>query len=414
MNEKENIQDKKQFLNTDEKWEIIDGISEEVVTRGERRHTLSEVLSDLTVKPLYGLPLAAAVLFGFWSFFGSFAGLFTDGFAVPAFDKHILPWLQSIFPNEGSVLYWIFVGDPAAGTAFEAFGVLTTGLFVAVGVVLPAVIAFYFILAILEDSGYLPRLAVMMDTVFHRIGLHGFAIVPTILSLGCNVPGVMASRTLETKKQRFMMMTLLSVFIPCGAQIGVMNALIPQYAGLIILYLFGGFFLTGALMNILIPGESPEILVDVPPFRTPMASNVGSKLWTRVKSFFKIAIPFVLAGVLIIQVLYWFGIINWLGTVFEPLLTTWFGVPAETSGPLVAGFMRKGLAVGLLGGIEMSTGQLITSIVIISLYFPCLATFIMLLKEGGIKTILKSLVVLTGSVFLYGGLMRVIVNLVGI
>ncbi|MFP4006182.1 MAG: nucleoside recognition domain-containing protein [Candidatus Hadarchaeia archaeon] len=410
----ENREDDELLLSSDERWEIIDKISDRVVSRGKREHKLREVISDLTVDPKYGLPFAIAVLFGFWSFFGSFAGLFTDGFAVPAFDGHFLPWLQSVFPDPGGPLYWIFVGDPAAGNSFAAFGVLTTGLFVALGVVLPAIVAFYLILTLLEDSGYLPRLAVMADTVLHKIGLHGFAIVPTILSLGCNVPGVMASRTLETRKQRFMMMTLLSVFIPCGAQIGVMKALIPQYAGLILLFLFAGFFLMGVILNFVVPGESPEILVDVPTYRKPLLKNVGSKLWARLKSFFKVAIPFVLTGVLAIQILYWFGVIEWLGTASEPILTGWFGVPAEASGPLVAGFMRKGLAVALLGGIEMTTGQLITSVVVISLYFPCLATFIMIIKEGGFKTMLKSLVVLAGSVFIFGGLMRLIVSLVGI
>lgn len=403
-----------EFLNSEERWDIIDQISERVVSRGKRRHRLTEVLSDLTVEPLYGLPFAFAVLFGFWSFFSSFAGFFTDGFAVPAFDGHFLPWLQSVFPDPGSPLYWILVGDSAAGNSFAAFGVLTTGLFVAIGVVLPAIIAFYLILTLLEDIGYLPRLAIMADAILHKIGLHGFAIVPTILSLGCNVPGVMASRTLETVKQRFMMMALLSVFIPCAAQIGVMKELLPQYTGLILLYLFAGFFLMGIILNWLVPGESPEILVDVPPFRKPILGNITSKLWARLKHFFKLAIPFVLTGVLAIQVLYWFEAIEWLGSVFEPILTGWFGVPAEASGPLVAGFMRKGLAVGLLGGIEMSTGQLITSVVVISLYFPCLATFIMILKEGGFKTILKSLTVLVGALFIFGGLMRIIVTMVGI
>lgn len=401
-------------LSSEERWEIIDGISEKVVSRGKRKHTLKEVLSDLTVEPLYGLPFAVAVLFGFWSFFSSFTGFFTDGFAVPAFDNYFLPWLQSAFPNPGGPLYWIFVGDPAAESSFAAFGVLTTGLFVAIGVVLPAAAAFYLILTVLEDSGYLPRLAVMADTALHKIGLHGFAIVPTILSLGCNVPGILASRTLETEKQRFMMMTLLAVFVPCAAQIGVMKALIPQYAGLILLFLFAGFFLTGIFLNVMVSGKSPEILVDVPTYRKPVLKNVTAKLWGRLKHFFRLAIPFVLTGVLAIQVLYWFGVIGWLGSVFEPILTGWFGVPAEASGPLVAGFMRKGLAVGLLGGIEMTTGQLITSVIIVTLYFPCLATFIMLLKEGGPKTLLKALAALAGAVFLFGGLMRGIVTLAGI
>ncbi|MEA1905226.1 MAG: nucleoside recognition domain-containing protein, partial [Candidatus Hadarchaeota archaeon] len=234
--------DPKDPLSTDERWKLIDKISKKVVLRGKYKHTLKDVISDLSVRPSTGIPLAIAVLFGFWAFFGAFAGFFTDGFAVPAFDEHFLPWIQGAWPAEGSIHYAIFVGEPVAGSCFEAFGVLTSGLFIAIGVVLPAIAAFYLILTILEDTGYLPRLAVLVDTVFHKIGLHGFAIVPTILSLGCNVPAVTATRVLETRKQRFMMMALLAVFIPCGAQIGVMNELIPEYAGLILIFLFFGYF----------------------------------------------------------------------------------------------------------------------------------------------------------------------------
>ena len=405
-------------LSVDERWGLIDDISKQVVLRGKYKHTLKDVISDLSVRPATGIPLAIAVLFGFWAFFGAFAGFFTDGLAVPAFDDQYLPAIQGAWPNPGSAHYWIFVGDPAATNCFEAFGVLTSGLFVALGVVLPAIVAFYLILTILEDSGYLPRLAVLVDTVFHKVGLHGFAIVPTILSLGCNVPAVHASRVLETRKQRFMMMSLLAVFIPCAAQIGVMRALIPEYTGLIIAFLFFGYFVMGALLNKLLPGRSPEILIDVPPYRSPRIRNVLSKMWMRIKHFIKIAIPFVLIGVIVVNILHWFGVIDWLGSAFEPMFVVWFGVPAATAGALVMAFARKDMAVGMLGGLvaagALTTGQLITSVVLVSIYFPCLATFIMIWKEGGTRDLLKSIAVLAASFFIFGGLMNGIVTLAGI
>ncbi len=157
-------------FDTDRRWELVDRLSEETINYGTSKASIKSTLAELTVKPLTGIPFAIAVLYGFWAFFGAFAGFFTDGFFVSLFDGHWLPWLQNVFPLEGSWIYFLLVGDPAAGNCFEAFGILTSGLFVAIGVVLPAIVAFYLILTLLEDSGYMPRLAVLVDTVLHKIG----------------------------------------------------------------------------------------------------------------------------------------------------------------------------------------------------------------------------------------------------
>lgn len=408
-------------LTVEERWNLIDRISKEAVSFGVYRQTLKDAIADITVRPLTGIPIAIAVLYGFWAFFGAFAGFFTDGFFVRLFDEYWLPWLQEAFPGQGSWLYYILVGDPAAGNCFEAFGMLTSGLFVAIGVVLPAIVAFFLFLIVMEDSGYLPRLAVLIDTLLHKIGLHGFAVVPMILSLGCNVPAVTATRTLETIKERFMMITLLAIFIPCGAQLGIMLAVIPEYVGFVIFYLLLGFFVFGFILHKLLPGKSPELFLDVPPYRKPMASNVARKLWMRLKSFFTTAVPFVLLGVAVVNILYLAGVINWLANVFQPLLTTWFGVPKETVGPLIAAFMRKDLAVAQLSTITMSTYQMITSVVLVSIYFPCVATFAMIIKEGwpnrgkGVtQFLLGSLASLIVVVFLWGGLLHLIWKILGV
>lgn len=406
-------------FDTERRWELIDKVARETVTYGADKTTIKTVLAELTVKPLTGIPFAIAVLYGFWAFFNAVAGFFTDGFFVPLFDDYWLPWLQGVFPLEGSWFYYILVGDPTATNSFEAFGMLTSGLFVAIGVVLPAIVAFYLVITILEDSGYMPRLAVLVDTILHKIGLHGFAVVPMILSLGCNVPGVASTRTLETKKQRFMMMILLSIFIPCGAQLGVMLSLIPEYFGYIMLYLLAGFFLFGYVLDKVIPGKSPEIMTDVPPFRLPTASNVSRKLWVKVKGFFTNAIPFVLLGVGLVNLLYLGGTIDWLSNLFGPVFTGWFGIPKETVAPLIAGFLRKDLAVAQLSAIDMSGFELITSVVIISIYFPCIATFSMIIKEGRrsggvLKVLGGSLLTLATVVFLWGGLLHLVGMVLGV
>jgi len=401
-------------LTADERWNLIEKISNKVVAFGKFEHTLKDALGELTVKPLTGIPIAITVLYGFWSVFSSFAGrLCTDGFFVKLFDGHFLPWIQSVFPGKGGWFYYIFVGDPAADNCFEAFGVLTSGLFVAIGVVLPAIFIFYLMMALLEDVGYTPRLAVLVDTIFHRIGLHGYAIVPSILALGCNVPAVTATRILETKKQRFIMMTLLAIFIPCGAQLGIMQEVIPESIGIVLLYLIFGYFIFGFILNKLVPGKSPEILIDVPPYQKPMWNNIARKLRMRLGGFLKTAVPFVLLGCAIVNILYLTGTIDWLAKTLTPLLTGWFGVPGETVGPLIAAFLRKDLAVAQLSAIEMSKYQMITSVVLVSIYFPCIATFVMLLKEGW-KNLIGSFAVLVTVIFLYGGSINLIWSLLGV
>jgi len=409
-------------LGLEERWTLIDRISKATVTFGKYEHTLKDAIGELTVKPLTGIPVAIAILYGFWSVFGSFAGtLCTDGFFVKLFDGYWLPWIQEAFPGQGDWLYRILVdaGGIDSGefvlsdNCFEAFGALTSGLFVAIGVVLPAIFIFYLMLALLEDVGYMPRLAVLIDTMLHKIGLHGYAIVPTILSLGCNVPGVTATRILETKKQRFIMMTLLAIFIPCGAQIGIMEEVVPDLLGWILLYLLIGYFIFGYILNKVVPGRAPEFLIDVPPYRKPLLGNIAKKVGGRIRGFFTVALPFVMLGCAIVSVLYLLGVIQFLGDLLAPIFVGWFGVPAETAGPLVAAFLRKDLAVAQLSVIEMTEYQMITAVVLVSIYFPCVATFAMMLKEGW-KELLGALAALVVVVFAYGGLIHLIGILLGV
>ncbi|WOF16926.1 ferrous iron transporter B [Methanoplanus sp. FWC-SCC4] len=401
-------------MSESERWLLVDSIAGQVISVGEYRQKIGDVLGELTIKPLTGIPVAFAVLYAFWSVFGSFAGsLFTDGFFVKFFDNYFLPWIQSAWPDPASIHYFLFVGDPLATNSFEAFGVLTSGLFVAIGVVLPAVFIFYLMMSLLEDSGYLPRLAVLVDTVLHKIGLHGYAIVPTILGLGCNVPAVTATRILETKKQRFMMMTLIAIFIPCGAQLGIMMEVLPESVGYVMLFLITGYFVFGYILSKIVPGENPEILIDVPPYHMPQWSNLSKKLIVRTKGFLFNAVPFVLFGILLVNLLYLGGVIQWLSELLAPVFVTWFGVPKETAGALVAAFLRKDLAVAQLSNIAMTQYQMISSVVLISIYFPCVATFVVMLKEGW-KELLAAVGVLFAVAFVYGGIIHAIGILLGL
>ena len=401
-------------LTVDQRWDLVERISKETIEVGAYEPSLKDALADVTVRPATGIPFAIAVIYGFWAFFCEFAGtLFTDGFFVKIFDGHWLPWLQGVCAGAPAWVFNILVGDPAADNCFEAFGVLSSGIFLAIGVVLPAIVAFYLIFAILEDVGYMPRLAVLVDTLLHKIGLHGFAIVPTILSLGCNVPGVTATRPLETRKQRFLAITLLGVFVPCGAQIGIMEALIPGLIGWVFLALAIGYFGVGWIINKIVPGESPEILMDVPPYQSPTVRNIWVKLWTRVWKFLSVAVPFVLLGCLIMAVLYITGAMDAIASGLSPVITGVFGLPQETAASMIAGFLRKDLAVGTIGmlaagGMAITVYQVFTAVVLLCVYFPCLATFALMIKELNWKETLGALATLIAMVFVYGAIFHLI------
>lgn len=406
-------------LGGDERWDLIDEITRKTVTFGEYKQSLIDIVGELTVRPTTGLPLAIAVLFGFFSFFYTFGLSFLMMLLDPLFKDLIIPWLIETVPGRGptledcSFIFSVLVGDPNAPHPFEYLGVLTSGLYTAIGVVLPAVIAFYMMMAILEDSGYMPRLAVLLDAVFHKIGLQGFAAVPMLLSLGCNIPGVEATRNLETKKQRFMMVALLGVFIPCGAQLGVMLQVVPEHLGFILLYLVVSFFIAGVFLSEFTPGRSPEMILDIPPYRMPRWENICLKTWHNVEGFLGMAVPMVLIGVLIVNILYLVGVITWIGSVLSPLFLGYFGVPEETAMPLVMAFLRKDVAVAQITAITMTTAQKITAVTLVCIYFPCLATFIMVLKEEGVVNLLKIIAILLVCFFVFGGLMQGIVSVLG-
>ena len=407
-------------LTVDERWDLVDRIAKETVEVGAYEPTWKDTLAELTVKPWPGIPLAIGVLYGFWAIFGAFFSFFTEPYMSFLFNNNILVWLQSVFPGggatmaESSILYALFVGDPEATICFESFGLLTAGLFVPIGIVLPATFMFYLLIGILEDCGYLPRLGVLLDTVFHKIGLHGFTVVPMLISLGCNIPGVVSTRILETHKQRFVAIALLGVFIPCAAQLAVMMSIVPDYMGLILAFLIISFFLAGLFLNRIYPGKATEILVDVPPYQMPTGRNIVTKLRIRLEGFLFIAVPFVWGAILFVNLLYWFGAMDAIASALAPMFTGWFGVPPETVGPLVVAFLRKDLAVAHLGGIALTMGQKVIATTLVCIYFPCLATFAMVFREGGVRDTLLVLVFLVVCFFLFGGLMTGIVSLMGI
>jgi len=289
-------------------------------------------------------------------------------------------------------------------------GVLTTGIYVPLGMVLPYIVGFYLVLSLLEDSGYLPRLATLSDNVFHRLGMHGHAIVPLFLGLGCNVPGALATRTLETRKQRFISATLLGLAVPCTAKsamiFGVLGSYGQGYVFLVFATLALVYIVAGLILNRVVRGESPEIFLEIPPYRRPSLRMILKKTWMRIRWFLSEAIPFLFLGVLLVNVLYSVGFIEWLGRFFAPFMEGWLAIPGEAVAALLVGFFRKDLAVGMLLPLGLNAQQMVVATTVLSLYFPCVATFAVLIKELGIRDTAKATAVMLATALLVGGAMR--------
>jgi len=400
----------------DERWAIIGSIIDQVQHITHRHHTWLERLEDASVKPLTGGIIALAVLasaFLVVRFIGeSLIGYVLD----PLFNNLWAPVVLKLsnLMGGGGFLHDIVVGKLANGEVnfVESFGLLSSGLYVPLAMVLPYIISFYLVLGLLEDIGYLPRLAVLMDTIMHRLGLHGYSIIPTLLGLGCNVPAILATRILESKRERFIAATLISIGVPCAALQAMIFGLVGQHGGQYVAIVYGTLFVAwiilGIILNHVVKGFSPELLIEIPPYRLPPWRTVLQKLWMRTYGFLVEAIPIILGAVVAINILYFFGVFDAIASFTAPVVSGLLGLPKEAVTALVIGFLRKDVALGMLAPLALSAEQLVVGSVVLAMFFPCIATFVVLLRELGMVNMLKSAGVMISAALITGGILNLI------
>jgi ferrous iron transport protein B len=407
-------------MSEEERWLKVGEIIRDVQVVHHRHHTMWERFADTTVRPTTGIPFAILVILLMFLFIIEVGNAIIKYVMNPIFYTYYGPWIvgavNSFVPS--GLLHNLLVGTSTIETLdFEtSLGLLTTGLYVPFGMVLPFVITFYFMLSILEDSGYLPRLAVLVDTGLHKLGLHGSAIVPTILGCGCNVPGALATRILETEKQRFIAMTLMAISVPCMAQSAMIFAILGRYGMKWILIVYSTllvlYIVLGLLLKRIVRGESPELLLEVPPYRKPDPRTLLKKTWSKAYGFLAEAVPFVILGIFIVNLLSISGMIDILSRIFSPILTTLLGLPEGAIVALLLGILRKDIAIGMLLPLGMTPQQLTISCIILTTYFPCIATFVVLFRELGSLAMLKAVGLMIAVSLSVGIIMRVI--LIGI
>jgi len=402
-------------LTREQKWEKIGRIINLTQKLHHHHHTLLERFEDISTRPATGIPIAVLVIYASFSMIRLVGESLIRYVSEPLFNRVWMPIIEKIsfFLGQKGVLHNILIGKLVNGEIDyeKSFGLLTTGLFVPLAEVLPYILSFYLVLGILEDLGYLPRLATQVDNLMHRLGLHGYAIVPMILGLGCNVPGAMALRLLETRREKFIAATLMAVAIPCMAQIAMITGLVGKRGGGFVALIFGILLLLlivkGVLMNKIIKGKSPEVLWEIPPYRSPQPLAVVKKLWMRVSEFTREAVPYVLLGVLIINVLTAIKVFDLLGWLFSPVIHNLWGLPEGTMPAMLMGFLRKDIAIGMLAPLDLTTKQLVIACTVLAIYFPCMATFIVMLRELGLKDMLKSAFLMIGTAIVVGTLMNI-------
>ncbi|MFA5430167.1 MAG: ferrous iron transporter B [Candidatus Omnitrophota bacterium] len=404
-------------LSHGERWLELGKLIEQVQSLEHRHHTLRELLEDASVRPWTGLLMAAAAVFVSFKMVRFIGETIITRITDPFFMELYRPLLGKLTGGmkEGGFWFHLLIGDLInGGIDFkQSLGLLTTAPYIEIGMVLPYVIAFYFILSLLEDIGYLPRLAILLDNLMHPLGLHGYAVIPILLGFGCNVPGILSTRVLESKRERLIAATIISIGVPCvplqAMIVGLLGGFGGLYVGGVYMVLFSLVIILGLILNRLMRGNSPEFLLEIPPYRLPPLYLLGRKLYFRVKGFLLEAMPVVLLGVLFINILMYFKIFDAVTGLFAPLVVNLFGLPKDAIVALAVGFLRKDVAVGLLAPLNLNIKQLFIASTLLAVSFPCVATFFVLLKELGLKALLKSTLLMIGISILVGTLLNFVI-----
>jgi ferrous iron transport protein B len=395
----------------EERWAEIGKIIKDVQRIEHRHHSWLETLDDMSIRPVTGIPILLLVLYSSFKIIRLIGEGLIDYVAEPFFDNlygPLIARLSTILGSDG-FFHDLLVGQLINGEIDfgQSFGLLTTGIFIPFASVLPYIIAFYFVLGLLEDTGYLPRLSVLADNIMHRVGLHGFSVIPMILGFGCNVPAALAARNLESRREKFIASTLMAIAIPCMAQIAMILGLLgphgARYIGYVFFVLGAVWVIIGLVLNRLLPGFSSDLLLEIPPFRPPVISIVAKKLWIRISNFLHEAVPLMLLGVFSVNLLYVLGVFDTLAVIIGPFLNRLFGLPDKAISALLMGFLRKDLAMGMLAPLGLTAKQLVTASTVLTIYFPCIATFAVLLKELGIIDMLKSTMIMLVTTLTVGG-----------
>ncbi|MHB8051126.1 MAG: ferrous iron transport protein B [Coriobacteriia bacterium] len=395
-------------------------LGEEAVRRKERRQWLPRDAWSLTTWPWTGVPLVALVAAGIFGFLFFVGDLLARGFSS-LWEAYASPAITTVLTSlvgEGVLSRVLLWGFDAGIEASLSIGV-------------PYILTFYFLLGLLEDTGYLNSLAFLTDRLMHRFGLHGRAIVPMVAAAGCNVPALVAAGQLPSKRERVIASTMV-LFVPCSARTAVILGAVGHYLGwqptlLVLGILVALWFVAGLSLQKMVPGDSRGLVMEMFPFRRPSLKRVAAKAWVQFKEFLLIATPIVIVGSLVLGGLYETGWLVKLSGPLEPVVEGWLGLPAIAGLTLLLGFLRKELALQLLvalavatagfAGAEltelMSATDIVVFAVVNAIMLPCISTMSVYWRRNGLATTAIALAATMAIALLIGGVLARVLPLLG-
>lgn len=418
---------------------IIQNIVSDILqVRKRDKWDFIEKAGEFIMHPFWGLPVLLGVLILIYYFVGVFgAQILVDFFENKIFNSYIVPWCIKVFDfvfpfphshyiEEGVLLpdytisapytlsfvqnIFIFFHDLLIGP----HGIISIALTYSLAIVLPIVTTFFIAFGLLEDTGYLPRLAVMLNRIFRKFGLSGKAVLPMMLGLGCDTMATITTRILDSKKEKIIVTLLLALGIPCSAQLGVILGMLSGlslYATLIWVSVVSGVIVVvGFLASIIIPGKGSDFIIEIPPLRVPQLENILVKTLARLEWYVKEAVPLFIAGTLLLFLLDKFALLSAIQNLAAPVVQNFLELPVQTTEAFVVGFLRRDYgAAGLYALAEkglLSPRQIVVSLVTITLFVPCVANFFIIIKERGWKIAMGIVLFIFPFAFFVGGVLN--------
>lgn len=356
--------------------------------RERRRGRVSETLGRVATHPWGGVALGAGVLFAVYQFVGVFgAGTLVDWLENGLFGRVLNPAAAALAERAipWAPLREFLVGD---------YGLITMALTYSLAIILPVVGTFFIAFGILEDSGYMPRLAVMANRFFRKLGLHGKAVLPMILGLGCDTMATLTARIMDTRKERILVTLLLALGVPCSAQLGVILGMLGAVPFTGVLIWFGVvtavMIATGAIAARLLPGAGSDFILELPPMRLPGLKNILVKTGARIEWYLKEAVPLFILGTVLLFTLDKLALLSKVRDAAAPVVRALLGLPAQATDAFLIGFLRRDYGAAGLYQLQreglMDAAQVVVSLVVITLFVPCLANFLVMIKERGLRT----------------------------
>ncbi|TCO73791.1 ferrous iron transport protein B [Marinisporobacter balticus] len=420
LEEDENVLDRHNLDNNYEQREYIykirrnhiDAIIDTIIVETNKGASFKTKLGRWMLRPLTAIPILFLMLFLTYELIGVFVAQtivgITEEVIMGQYYYNFIMGIMTNFVNEGNFIGQLLIGE---------FGILTMAPIYLFGLLLPLVAGFYFILSLMEDSGYLPRIAALVDRLLTGLGLNGRAIIPIILGFGCVTMATITTRLLGSKRERFIATMLLGLAIPCSAQLGVIIGLIAPLGGkMLLLYtitIFIVFTLTGTLLNKIMPGASTDLLIDLPPIRIPILKNVLKKTYIKSKMFILEAGPLFVLGAAIITLLQYSGTLEIISDALAPITVGFLKLPKETTQTFIMGIIRRDFGAAGLNILAeqglLNPLQVVVSLVAITLFVPCIAAIMVVFKERSWQ---ESVIIWVGSFvisFLTAGILAQIV-----